>query len=164
MSTDSTSATHHSACRGRVRICVQTTIYCKYNSGHRGVSHRSMEVVKDKSIATQPGYQTSPNADTQSNVLQTGLASKTSHEPQSHVARNLEYPTSIWKRPKLLLSTHLYFSTNHPTQRSSPEGSLVHGLDGEHYTEVSDPPLHSCVKPPLASEGAMQTNIPILFP
>ena len=27
----------------------------------------------------------------------------------------------------------LYFSTNHPTQRSSPEGSLVHGLDAEHY-------------------------------
>ena len=47
-----------------------------------------------------------PQRKTQSNVLQNWMGEQGNPRTQSHVARNPEFPVSIWKRPKPLLSTH----------------------------------------------------------
>ena len=59
----------------------------------------------------------------------TGLASTTNNEPQTKVARHPRIPVSIVHSPRSIPFQSLYLQTTDLTQKSSPEGSLVHVPD-----------------------------------
>ena len=75
------------------------------------------------------------------NVVTPQLTSKNNIEPQTKVARHPAIPVSIVRLSRAIPFKLLYLLTTDLTQRSSPEGSLVHALD---EIVTTTPPLVAC--------------------
>ena len=128
-STDGASA-HTAHCLSITQMsCVLTTIYCNYSVAAGACPTESMEVAETNQTA-HTGYQTSPDIELKTSIdYNTGLASTTNNEPQTKVARHPGIPVSIVHSPRSIPFQSLYLQTTDLTQRSSPEGLLVHVPD-----------------------------------
>ena len=95
--------TRHIVCSERGCTCVLTTIYCKYSMAAGACPTESMEVAEHKSQHTH-GVPKSPDAELKTSVdYNTRMASKTTNEPQTNVARHPTIPISIVIHPDPLL-------------------------------------------------------------
>ena len=129
-SSDGASAhTAHWLSRTRVRLCTHDNKLQITTVAAGACPTESMEVVETRSHSTH-GVPNVPKHECPNlRRLQTGLASKNNIEPQTKVARHPAIPVSIVRSPRAIPFKLLYLLTTDLTQRSSPEGSLVHVPD-----------------------------------